>query len=164
MRSTESLKGRRFGRWRVLSKEVSVSKNSKWMCRCDCGTKKIVLRCSLIQGDSKSCGCFQSECTSKRRTSNFIGKQFGFLVVKQRNGSYCRQARWLCQCDCGNTKNVVTNHLTCGYVSSCGCYRKIVMRELHQTKEFRRNYLVGVREANCGRSNVERMRVKSSQI
>ena len=28
---------------------------------------------------------------------------------------------WLCQCECGNTKEVIIKNLTLGYTRSCGC-------------------------------------------
>jgi len=33
--------------------------HSKWLCRCDCGKEKNILGSSLIQGNTKSCGCIR---------------------------------------------------------------------------------------------------------
>ena len=54
-----------FGRWTVISFSHVDTKNSYWLCRCSCGNKKIVIRCSLIQGTSKSCGCLSIETTRR---------------------------------------------------------------------------------------------------
>lgn len=56
----KDLTGRRFGRWTVISRAGLRTKSSAWNCRCDCGTKRIVLWASLKQG-SKSCGCLVKE-------------------------------------------------------------------------------------------------------
>lgn len=48
------LSGRRFGKWLVLHR---VKGNNIWMCRCDCGTEKMVHGGNLPNGSSKSCGC-----------------------------------------------------------------------------------------------------------
>lgn len=61
----EDLTGWRFGRWTVLRMDtplVTVSGRrrlfySTCLCRCDCGTERIVRAASLRQGQSRSCGC-----------------------------------------------------------------------------------------------------------
>ena len=58
-----SLVGQRFGRWTVVS-EIDAIRS---LCRCDCGTVKPVIRTSLKQGKSKSCGCWARERAQKRR-------------------------------------------------------------------------------------------------
>lgn len=49
------LTGKRFGKWLVLS--ISDKRQRLWLCRCDCGTEKIVDGSSLKSGTSKSCRC-----------------------------------------------------------------------------------------------------------
>lgn len=49
----EDMTGKIFGFWKILS----YSGAEKWMCKCKCGTKRDVLRSSLVRGRSKSCGC-----------------------------------------------------------------------------------------------------------
>ena len=51
--------GQRYGNWTVLQKDTSQhgKRNSYWLCRCDCGTTRVVTRTSLISGRSLSCGC-----------------------------------------------------------------------------------------------------------
>lgn len=58
-------------------------------------------------------------------TEDLIGQRFTRLVVvsmsgKNKNGSTV----WLCECDCGNKKNVVGNRLIGGNTKSCGCYNR----------------------------------------
>lgn len=56
---------------------------------------------------------------------DLTGKRFGrLLVLKDTGEKKKRQKVWLCQCDCGNTKKVITSYLTSGDIKSCGCYRK----------------------------------------
>lgn len=65
------LTGQKFGRWTVI--ERSIPRYNKkggvegmWRCICDCGTERIVLQASLINGKSKSCGCLNREITSSK--------------------------------------------------------------------------------------------------
>ena len=55
--------GRRFGRLVVISRSYPNGKDraTRWLCQCDCGKEKIILRGSLKSGSTKSCGCLQIE-------------------------------------------------------------------------------------------------------
>ena len=117
------LTGREFGELRVIA-EHSERKNKKiyWVCKCSCGTEKLISGSDLKSGKIKSCGCLKTEIL---KSKEMIGKRFNRLVVieetKQRKDS---QIVWKCQCDCGNTVLVKTGHLKTGGVSSCGCLKK----------------------------------------
>jgi hypothetical protein len=51
------LSGKRFGRWNVLNRQAG----SFWVCKCECGTEKIVAGNMLTLGKSVSCGCYARE-------------------------------------------------------------------------------------------------------
>lgn len=55
--------------------------------------------------------------------TNLLGKRFGRLIVVELlpNDKH-NHAVWLCKCDCGNKKEVVSGNLKNGRVVSCGCY------------------------------------------
>lgn len=54
----EDLTGRKFGKWTVIGFEgLNSRKESRWLCKCECGTERVVSRRGLAQGQSKSCGC-----------------------------------------------------------------------------------------------------------
>lgn len=75
--------GERFGRWVVLSLSTEPWSRSdfRWLCRCDCGTQKLVSGYVLRSGKSKSCGCLRSEMgvelgkASKRHGEGGNGKE-----------------------------------------------------------------------------------------
>lgn len=51
---------KRFGAWVVTgSHPVRDGKSFSWLCRCDCGTEKLVEGSSLRDGESTNCGCSQ---------------------------------------------------------------------------------------------------------
>lgn len=66
-----NLKGRRFGRWRMISyagvRRVGRSTKRFWNVRCACGAEREVALSALKSGLSKSCGCLKSELASKAR-------------------------------------------------------------------------------------------------
>ncbi len=55
------LTGQRFGRLTVLYREGTLNGHAAWMCECDCGAKKIIRSCDMVNGKSTSCGCFHNE-------------------------------------------------------------------------------------------------------
>lgn len=52
---------------------------------------------------------------------DITNKRFGSLVAISKAPSHSGKTYWLCQCDCGNQKEVQTGHLTSGKIKSCGC-------------------------------------------
>ena len=57
------LTGQRFGKWIVVSIHPKRRDSYRvlWLCRCDCGTERLVLASSLLTDHSVSCGCFRIE-------------------------------------------------------------------------------------------------------
>jgi len=60
--------GQRFGRLTVLGRAPGRYSTGAvcWLCRCDCGTEKVVAGQSLRAGLSRSCGCLRRETTAAR--------------------------------------------------------------------------------------------------
>ena len=53
-KSTINLTGCHFDEWEVLEKDPN--KNTRWICKCTCGTIRSVEQKTLLRGASKSCG------------------------------------------------------------------------------------------------------------
>ena len=63
------LTGQKFGRLVVIKRAANTKNNcAHWLCKCDCGNEKVILSSSLIQGNTKSCGCLAKESSKKRMT------------------------------------------------------------------------------------------------
>lgn len=122
----KDLKGQKFGKLTVISREESKIKSDKrprtmWMCECECGNYIIADSYNLLGGHTKSCGCLRNNRFVKRNDINFIGKTFGYLTVIEKDDG---KDMWLCQCNCGNITTVKGYNLTSGNTKSCGCYQK----------------------------------------
>ena len=77
------LSGKRFGRWTA----IEYVGRSKWRCKCDCGTIKVVQGRHLKSGASKSCGCYEHEQLVKRNTTHGDNKtplHYHWLDIKKR--------------------------------------------------------------------------------
>jgi len=78
--------GEVYGRYTVIS-AAPPTKYIKYLCRCACGTEKIVAGSDLRNGHSKSCGCLRDELNRVRHISH--GKRWSaayksWAGIKQR--------------------------------------------------------------------------------
>lgn len=69
LRKDLDITGKRFGRLLVvgLAKNRTQSKYRKqlWDCICDCGARVSVVKQSLVDGNTRSCGCLQKDVVTK---------------------------------------------------------------------------------------------------
>lgn len=56
-KNRSDLTGKVFGRLTVISYVDTVSRRSRWQCRCECGNVKVIAGKELSNGHSQSCGC-----------------------------------------------------------------------------------------------------------
>ena len=131
------LTGKKFGYLTVLkdSGERGNKHSVLWECRCECGNITKVAAGDLIKGSTRSCGCKKKELRRETRAKQMIGQRFGKLIVlaqvdeQDTDLSY----KYLCQCDCGNTKIVSGTSLKEGSVLSCGCIASSIGEQNIQT-------------------------------
>jgi hypothetical protein len=132
----EDLTGRKFGRLTVIERDFEEESNhatrsgTYWKCLCECGNYKTVVRNSLIEGKTQSCGCLRQEVSRKFLTElsshnfiNEVGNRYGKLVVIEKaTETYSTHGvMWRCICDCGSETIVSGNSLRQGNTASCGC-------------------------------------------
>lgn len=111
------LTGQRFGRLTVIRYDHSEHDGAHWLCKCDCGTEKVIAGYLLRNGATKSCGCLKSDASraalekaraalTARPRNDLTGQRFGRLVVlgladvPDRKGFIF----WRVRCDCGTEK------------------------------------------------------------
>lgn len=76
----EKMIGRRFHRLLIVSQAPTVNHATRWVCLCDCGVRKTVTTHNLMNGSTKSCGCFSRDQMSSigrrnngKRANNWLG-------------------------------------------------------------------------------------------
>lgn len=106
------------------------------LCKCDCGKEELVSveKASLTRTTNpvKSCGCQRLRANNERKGKVFsendlIGQKFGRLTVlaKSENRAGVRKKiMWICQCECGEIKEITGESLKSGTTKSCGCIYK----------------------------------------
>ncbi len=88
---------------------------ARWLCRCRCGTTKVVRGIDLPR--ILSCGC--------ARKDDLTGQRFGRLVAIAPAGQARRgRALWECRCDCGSMARVDISLLRNKHTRSCGCLHR----------------------------------------
>ena len=79
MDRSKDITGRRFTRWSVISRAGNNSGGTAlWLCRCACGTERVIRGTELRYGRSASCGCLVSEiardtCIRRNTTHGMSG-------------------------------------------------------------------------------------------
>lgn len=120
------LTGQKFGKLYVIERDFSKKNGTYWKCKCDCGNV-CSLRKDVLTRENKpqrSCGCDLPKRNSEAHLKKEIGNKYGKLTVIKRVDNINKGARWLCQCECGNTCEVNGINLRNGSVKSCGCLRR----------------------------------------
>jgi hypothetical protein len=120
-----NLKAKKFGRWIVLERAGYRPGRTLCLCRCVCGTRRLVGVADLASGHSKSCGCMRSEKREKA-FQDLVGQKFGKLRVLARarvrgHAASDKNIYALCRCDCGSRRVVRLASLRSGHAKSCGC-------------------------------------------
>jgi hypothetical protein len=60
------LTGSAFGKLIVISRAKNKGKETRWICRCECGNSKEIYGIALKSGHTKSCGCIAKETASNK--------------------------------------------------------------------------------------------------
>lgn len=116
--------------FRVKNMEDKNSSNAYWLCECECGNQIIANSKTIQINRIKSCGCRPKD---PFLIKDLTGEVFGNLTVLEEAGRKNVQRTsdkttsnvlWKCQCNCGNIIYVITNSLTTGNTTSCGCSHK----------------------------------------
>ena len=116
----------KYNRWTVIS-IPSIERHRKVLCKCDCGTEKVVSYDNIKAGRSISCGCYLREVTTK----DISGMKFDRLTAISISGrNYREEVMWNCACDCGKSVVVKTSSLVTGNTKSCGCLFKETRKKL----------------------------------
>lgn len=76
-----------------------------------------------------------------RQKIDLVGQVYGRLIVIKEVKPYInpknrKYLKWLCQCECGNTTEVVGNELKHGKTKSCGCYYKEAISSRNTTHGY----------------------------
>lgn len=118
MSKFENLSARRFGKLVVIERAPDSNGKTMWLCKCDCGTHKVIPAYRLKRGETTSCGC------ANRLDVQIAPKQrYGALETICLAPGKGRKRYWLCRCDCGNLKYIAEYSLQTGQSRSCGCLR-----------------------------------------
>lgn len=106
--------GQKFNSYTFLVFDSRKKSRPYWLCRCDCGTEKVVRASDVVSGNVKSCGCLNREDLTNQRFNKLV---FLYFCYRTNDG----KGYWLCLCDCGNICITESNRVKSGNTKSCGC-------------------------------------------
>lgn len=104
MRPVPQLIGRRFGSWVVRGQAESLVAGKyakhRWLCRCDCGTERVVKGGLLTDGTSTGCGCQRNAKIAQSLTTHGMSKK---TTTGRHTPEYGTWAQMLQRCSNPNT-------------------------------------------------------------
>lgn len=115
--------GNKYNYLTILSVDYS-KKPTKAICLCDCGNTVEINKTEVVNGFTKSCGCYQKMRAGQANTKDYTGyvSESGVTIVSKAYRNEKSQWMWNCKCPlCGEMfvalpAKVMNNHTT-----SCGC-------------------------------------------
>lgn len=118
--------------------EMAGRKGSIWKFKCDCGNIVERPATSVMNGNTKSCGCLKHISQIK---NDLTGRRFGKLLVLERAENILKPdgkpiIQYRCLCDCGNEKIVRYSALVNNQTVSCGCYHNEKLGDIRRTHGF----------------------------
>jgi hypothetical protein len=95
--------GKIFGRLTVLEYAgFNSHRDPMWLCQCKCGNTKVVRQVSLLNGDTKSCGCLHREIIIERSTKHGL--------KRRKNGNKLYPVLMSMRSRCYNPNNAAYSH------------------------------------------------------
>lgn len=88
----KDITGQKFGKLTVL-KSVGLNKYNQvlWLCQCECGNTTTTITSNLIQGKTKSCGCFAIETRKKlHKTHGLCYTRLNSIYRKMKQRCLCK--------------------------------------------------------------------------
>ena len=122
----KDINGMKFGRLLVI--ETLWNENPpRVKCLCDCGNTIIARKNDVQQLHTQSCGCYQSDQTSKANEVDYTNviSDYGVKMISQYEKNNTGQWIWECECgNCGNHFYDIPARVLNGHVRSCGCLKR----------------------------------------
>lgn len=81
-RSVINLKGRVFGRLKIVKYSGISNKNATWECVCECGARTTAYACHLKSGRMVSCGCHRREVLREKAKTHGLSRTPTYIVWK----------------------------------------------------------------------------------
>jgi hypothetical protein len=101
VKASEIQAGMRFGRLVAVRYESgSRADRGKWFCRCDCGRTTAVVKWSLTNGNTRSCGCLRGFVDGDMKRCNACStmKPLSDFATTERDGVFVRRASQCKEC------------------------------------------------------------------
>jgi len=121
---TGAVFGKLTVRGRAATPEGVKRKRAYWDCVCSCDGSTVHSTTDLRSGKAAHCGCSAMDSLALDLTGQVFGKLTVQRLDSRSNGSRAGR-KWLCLCECGDTRVVSAGHLRAGKTAGClACSKK----------------------------------------
>lgn len=89
------LSGQRFGRLTVIERASNGNcKQTRWLCRCDCGEMRVVQASALKNGTARSCGCLHKDIVTRHGETGTRLHNIWRSMKRRCDNPNCREYKW----------------------------------------------------------------------
>ncbi len=130
--------GKRYGKLIIIGKECIQNQNFKSVCKCDCGNTVSIFQGNLVNGRTRSCGCYQIACKTKHGMSGTSHYRSWASIRKKNNvckrwktyGNFREDVATIPEgmCIAAKHKNRILSKTNMEFVLPIEARRKIVQR------------------------------------
>lgn len=108
--------GDSIGSWTVVDSGMAEDKALTHLAECKCGNTLVVTRNQLLKSKTGLC----RQCWEKSVVKVSLDDVFGgWTVLEKAPTDKWGKTRWVCQCECGTQKEVMSASLLSGKSSRC---------------------------------------------
>lgn len=112
-----SYQGKTYGIYKVIGFTRNTGNNIRWICECvKCGRVANRVPSRLKSGDYPLCVC-EFRTRQLKYDASYIGRKFNRLTII----GFGKENNFICQCECGAIKEIISKTVITGKVKSCGC-------------------------------------------
>ena len=128
------LTGKKIGDWLILRRGHNNKHGQiQWLCQCECGKQALVNGNNLLQGRSKK--CITCAGSALKYTGIFPGQKFGkWTILNKAEKTKNYQTQWLCQCECGEKRLIISGSLCTRHTKGCKKCSKNAFKDLIEQK------------------------------
>ena len=147
--------GQKYGMLTVVREEglhtfPSGQKLRQYLCKCECGGKKIIVGSKIKRGAEgktggvKSCGCLKKDPIGPPKNGQMFDRLTVIEEVEPEIWGKAKRRLFKCRCECGAITVTRMTSLNNGRTRSCGCLQSDINTERATTHGMSRSNFYGV--------------------
>ena len=154
MKDATSMLGNEYGDYKI----TGLTQDMRFELECkECGNLIYAPYQSIKDNAKKYSHCTKHYVQPIKFDENYIGKKNNYLTVIGLTRLPNKHRAFICECDCGNTVTIEPVFWDKGYIKSCGCKQRELLREANTKHGYSGDRLyaiwTGMKQRCCNEKN-----------